>query len=247
MTRLILYAFSCTIAFTLLAGCEPGTNEISVPEARASSCKTCHDYPGTEACREDFVSVRGIQATRCYQCHAQSVVLDSQLIEIDSAKIFTYFDAQDTTLGRSQPMLSSAHANGVIDPDLVACDVCHGFPPAENERLDMLNPNANPKGHHFHTVGDHQYSCFSCHATAVRHEIDTTRGSGGKQIYYNFAARTLPAVEPTVHNNGVVDVSFFKKINEKTDTTYLWDPLTRSCSNIGCHGKPGLDERSYWK
>ena len=254
VTRLILYAFSCTIVFALLSGCEPATNDITVSEARTSSCNTCHDYPGTEACREDFVSVRGIQTTKCYQCHARSVVLDSQLIEIESAKVFAYHDAQDTTPGRSQPMLSSAHANGIVDLDPGACNVCHGFPPADRERRDLRqDSDIEPEGHYYHTV-DHKYSCYLCHDTAVHHEIDTihfkirnTSFYDGKQVYYEIAAQILPAVKPTVHNNGIVDVSFFKRINENTDTTYLWDPLTRSCSNIGCHTRPELYERTYWK
>ena len=259
MKRLIILALLCTTAMSLLPGCEPATNEITVSKARTSSCHPCHEYPGTEACREGFLSVRGTQATRCYQCHAQSVVLDSILLEDDDTKFFSYFDAQDTTGGKPQPILSSAHANGRIDVDQGACNVCHGFPPAENERADLFNPDTTLirgiRGHNYHSEEEDQL-CYSCHATAIGHNLDsvvftkkekTSKHYHGVAVYNTIASRQLPIVDSVVHRNGHVDVSFFDRINEKTDTTFRWDPLTRSCSNIGCHEKPGLYRRTYWK
>jgi hypothetical protein len=190
-----------------------------------------------------------MERTTCFECHGTSIVVDST--PQDSS--FIYYDAMNGISGAAGiPVTDTGHTNGRFDLAYNQCIRCHTYPPYYER--DVVDTAA-----HFRHVSIAGKKCFECHSRTIVSE--TVTGSSGTDVYtyrdqkmkIAHGGTEIPVVDNLWHRNKHVNVSFLNKDEGSgtpgNDTMYIWDPVGKSCSNVGCHGEPGDAgfHQTFWR
>ena len=195
-----------------------GGHELSLP----SKCRYCHVVPTTtdhwngisQATFGSLATMGGAQPTFDGNTCAN-----------------TY--CHGATLGRG----GTDHNPRWTNPDPVTCTSCHGIPPPLPHPQDSDCIRCHPgytstsvrKWTHVNGISDFPSGCNSCH--------DDPPNTGAHYDHLQehitcdkcHQGYTATSANPVLHRNAKQDV-----------TLNGWDPVRRTCNNVGCHGS------EYW-
>jgi hypothetical protein len=195
-------------------------------KAQAAACNECHSYPGSMLCKTDSVMVSGTGHTRCSECHAGSIRVDSVNT---GGQQYSYFDSMITIDSRRFPHTDSLHANASVTLNYTQCTACHSFPPQSG-------------GHAVH-VGIQGKQCFECHFSTVQADTVVEGTGAARTMYFSqrmhttFGGVEVPFVNHTNHINGSTEIAFRRKLQLPAvpANSFMYSRVDKSCSNIQCH------------
>ena len=233
MHRILSIIAISLILTTFNFGCIKSFEESDSAAPRPASCDECHTVPGSNYCRTDTMTVSGKTVTSCVLCHMGAIKSDSTVdtVEIDTVDtiITVYHDLMIGFMGKFYTATGSLHTNDSVDINFGQCTKCHGYPP-------------NKDGHEHHVIGKKK-KCTDCHLFSIQ---CSTYILLDKTIYVpkmqkGLGPDSLFIPDPSKHLNFISgDIAFKQKEenanNPDYDTSFIWDPKERSCSNMsGCH------------
>ncbi|HSN91820.1 MAG TPA: CxxxxCH/CxxCH domain-containing protein, partial [Anaeromyxobacteraceae bacterium] len=190
--------------------------------ALPNKCRYCHAVPTT------FDHADGVSLVT----FGSLATMDGAAPTFDGSTCSNTY-CHGSTLGRG----GTGHSPTWTTPAAVTCGSCHGVPPPLPHPQDSDCIRCHPgytstsvrKWTHVNGISDFPSGCNSCH------DIPPNSGAHYEHLHERVACDrchagyTTTAANETLHRNARQDV-----------TLAGWNPSTRTCSGIGCHGS------EYW-